>query len=135
MNNKKHIDPILRDRLLPIIDVEDYSSNEKKIIIRKYLIPKILKNIGQQPENIILDDSVIDHILMLCNGDEGIRPIEDILQSTLSLISLNYTISNTSELKKSSSYFNVTYPFHIKKEHINLNHKNPKNDIISSMYI
>ena len=61
-NKLDDIDPVLHDRMT-IVNVEDYKIDDKVVIAKKYLIPKILKNIGIKEEDIVIKDSIISYII------------------------------------------------------------------------
>lgn len=71
LNELDKINPILKDRL-HIVNIPGYNENDKKIIIKKYILPK-LEN--QYKLNINIDKDVIDKIIDYSKDYKGIRQI------------------------------------------------------------
>lgn len=71
LNDLEKINPILRDRL-HIIHIPGYSNDEKKIIINKYIIPRLE---SQYKINIIIEKEVIDYIINNTSQHKGIRQL------------------------------------------------------------
>ncbi len=71
LNDIEKINPILRDRL-HIVNIPGYTIKEKKIIIDKYILPKLEI---QYKLKIKIDEKVIDYILEKTEIHKGIRQI------------------------------------------------------------
>lgn len=74
-NNLGGISTALLDRL-EIIRFSSYSSDEKKVIARKYLLPKIRKSIGLTEDQLQFSEDVWDLIINPLGFDAGIRQLE-----------------------------------------------------------
>ena len=72
LNNLDQINPILKDRL-HIVHISGYTNKEKKIIIDKYIIPK-LEN--QYNIKINIDENVVNKIIEINDEHKGIRQIQ-----------------------------------------------------------
>ena len=72
LNNLGQINPILKDRL-HIVNIPGYTNKEKKIIINKYIIPKLEL---QYNINMTIEEAVINKILEINNEHKGIRQIQ-----------------------------------------------------------
>jgi ATP-dependent Lon protease len=78
MNDDQPINPILRDRL-HIIDVEPYSRNDLRQIIKGYVLPKALKNVNIEPSLVSIDDTGCTGLMdIFCDDmkENGVRTIQ-----------------------------------------------------------
>lgn len=74
-NDKDKISAPLLSRFA-VIDIPDYTREEKKTIFLKYSLPKVLKRIGlHENECLVLDDG-LDAVLDYCKDTTGIRDLE-----------------------------------------------------------
>lgn len=74
-NDKEKISAPLLSRFA-IIDIPDYTREEKKTIFVKYSLPKVLKRIGlHENECVVLDDG-LDAVLDIFKDTTGIRDLE-----------------------------------------------------------
>ena len=55
-NNPHLINPILKDRLT-VIKFDTYKVNEKVIIAKKYVLPKLFKNVGIEEKDVIINEN------------------------------------------------------------------------------
>jgi ATP-dependent Lon protease len=74
-NNTKNISTAVLDRLEPI-QMPSYTDEEKKIIGRDYVLPKVLQESGLQPNQLIIDEDVWPTIVRPLGFDAGIRTLE-----------------------------------------------------------
>ena len=74
-NDKEKISAPLLSRFA-VIDIPDYTREEKKTIFVKYSLPKVLKRIGlHENECVVLDDG-LDAVLDIFKDTTGIRDLE-----------------------------------------------------------
>ena len=97
-NDKENISKPIMSRFA-VIDIPDYTPDEKKEIFNKFVLPKVLKRIGLEgSECIILPDGV-DAVIRKCDGVTGIRDIEQaaehIVAHALYQIEVNHVQSVT----------------------------------------
>ncbi len=74
-NNTTNIATAVLDRL-QIIQMPSYTDEEKTMIAKKYLFPKILMQSGLKDNQLILDDTVWPTIIRPLGFDSGIRSLE-----------------------------------------------------------
>ena len=74
-NDKSRISDPLMSRFA-VIDIPDYTPDEKKIIFRKFSLPKVLKRMGMKPEECVVEDRAIDVILEKYRNQTGCRDLE-----------------------------------------------------------
>lgn len=88
-NDMEKVNPILRDRM-NLIKVQGFNTDDKFVICKKYLLPKILEDYCLKfDEDVILDDDVFKNIITKYNNNEaGVRSIKKILETIISKINL-----------------------------------------------
>ncbi|KKR88537.1 MAG: Lon protease [Candidatus Gottesmanbacteria bacterium GW2011_GWA2_41_12] len=74
-NNTGNIATAVLDRLEPI-QMPSYNDDEKTIIGKKYVYPKMVKETGLTTENLQIDDEVWSSIVRPLGFDSGIRTLE-----------------------------------------------------------
>ena len=74
-NNTTNIATAVLDRL-QIIQMPSYTDEEKIMIAKKYLFPKILTQTGLEDNQLVLDDEVWPIIIRPLGFDSGIRSLE-----------------------------------------------------------
>ena len=74
-NDKSQISAPLMSRFA-VIDIPDYTDEEKKIIFSKYALPKVLKRMSLKENEIILTDEGLDKIIQKHANTSGIRDLE-----------------------------------------------------------
>jgi len=82
MNTTATLDSALRDRL-DIVEVPEYTKEEKAVIIREYTLPRILKDLGMSKGDILLSDKCVEALVVT-----GLRDIEKNLKRLCSKINL-----------------------------------------------
>jgi ATP-dependent Lon protease len=128
MNNPNMLNAVLRDRL-PIIHIKAYTREEKKTIVRKYIIPKLLTNVKLLPSDIKINDDAIDYLISEAS-EPGMRTIQHRIQQLLNKICVILTTGQT-QLKIFSYNLQLSIPCVVTKEiaeklvHIVRNDHNP----------
>ena len=74
-NNKEDISAPIMSRFA-LIDIPDYTFEEKKIIFTKFALPKVLKRIGLREEECVVTDAGLDAVIHQFENTTGIRDIE-----------------------------------------------------------
>lgn len=104
-NDSKLIDPILLDRITEI-KMKPYTTQDKLVIAKKFIIPEIEKKIGF-PNNIITwTDSILNHIIFNYTSEAGVRSIKRLIEK----IYLNLNILRLKKEKyfKTKKKINIT---------------------------
>jgi len=100
MNNLPQ-DPALRDRMF-VVKVPSYKNEERKHILTKYILPKILKKMNLDANSIILSEDCVENIV---RKNTGIRSIEKLIMDVVDkLIFLNNVQDDNGEIS-----FNVSF--------------------------
>jgi len=76
--NELPLDRALRDRIF-VVKVPSYSIEDKKNIVSKYVLPKILKKLNMNTGDIVLSDECINLVV----GNAGIRSIEKMMMDII----------------------------------------------------
>ena len=75
-NDSKLVDPILLDRIKQI-EVSAYSLNDKKKIVKNFIIPEIMESIGLKNETWCnLSDELIEYLIENYTQEAGVRSIK-----------------------------------------------------------
>ena len=74
-NDKDKISAPLLSRFA-VIDIPDYTPEEKKVIFTQFCLPRVLKRIGLQPGECIVTDEAADAVVSRFKGSTGIRDLE-----------------------------------------------------------
>ena len=74
-NDKDRISEPLITRFA-VIDIPDYTPEEKKIIFRDYSLPKVLRRMGMNPEECRITPEAVESIVRLYLGRPGCRDLE-----------------------------------------------------------
>ena len=59
-----------------VIDIPDYTPDEKKIIFSKFALPKILKRMSLKENECKMTDEALDAVIELFSNTSGIRDLE-----------------------------------------------------------
>ncbi|MFA6972755.1 MAG: AAA family ATPase [Gallionella sp.] len=87
MNNEEWLDKALKDRL-QLFHIKMYSKEEKEIIVRRFLLPEALKEVGMGADDISLTDGALTAFVKRVGLSEGIRPLKDGILSMVSRVNL-----------------------------------------------
>ena len=74
-NDKSKISAPLMSRFA-VIDIPDYTPEEKRIIFLKYALPKVLKRMSMKEEECILTKEAMDAVIEIFSDTSGIRDLE-----------------------------------------------------------
>ena len=74
-NDRSRIsDPLLTR--FAVIDIPDYTPEEKKIIFTDYALPKVLRRIGLRPEECRVTGEAAEEVVRRFEGIPGVRDLE-----------------------------------------------------------
>jgi ATP-dependent Lon protease len=134
-NDESLINPILRDRMYTI-EVPGYNVKDKTIISQNHLIPTIIKDVGLLPNDIVLTEENIKHIIEITKPEDGVRNLKRNLEIIYSKLNLFRILKSTTIFDK---MIDVNFPFHVTPDIINnllKPYKTKKENMnISTMYI
>lgn len=120
--NEKPLDKALSDRIF-YIKIDGYTKKDKVVIVKNYLLPRSLKNIGIKETDVTMDDAIISTIIeKIASNEEGIRLLKQGIQSIISKIA--FLVNNQQNLNVSfslpSSYYPLQYPISVDNKMIEL---------------
>jgi endopeptidase La len=114
-NNSDLIDPILLDRLTEI-EVKPYSTSEKQIICKNFIIPEMADTVNMNVTDLDFSDMIINHIIEKYTLEAGVRG----LKRKIEKIFMNFNLQKL--------YNGLKFPIKINKSQINKVLKDPKID-------
>ena len=74
-NNKDAISAPLMSRFA-VIDIPDYTPEEKKIIFSRYALPKVLERMRMQEKECVLTEEALEAVIRKYADTTGIRDLE-----------------------------------------------------------
>ena len=74
-NDKSQISAPLMSRFA-VIDIPDYTPEEKKVIFSKFALPKVLKRMSLKEDECIMSEEGLDELIKLYSNTSGIRDLE-----------------------------------------------------------
>lgn len=78
-NDKSKISAPIMSRFA-VIEIPDYTADEKKIIFSRFALPKILKRMSMTTDEIEITEDGLDAVVELCSGTSGIRDVEQVAE-------------------------------------------------------
>ena len=94
-NDIDRIDPILRDRIT-VIETKAFTIEDKINIIKNYMLPDILKEIGYNNDEIVFTEDIIKFIIKTYTHEAGVRKIKEKLMEIIREVNLNRLMNNSS---------------------------------------
>ena len=82
------------------IETKGYSSQEKLIIAKKYLIPKIIKDLNSEQEIELTDENIKYIINNFTNSEDGVRNLKRCLETIYKKINLYKYIESDDDVIK-----------------------------------
>uniref|UniRef100_A0A6C0DPJ9 ATPase AAA-type core domain-containing protein n=1 Tax=viral metagenome TaxID=1070528 RepID=A0A6C0DPJ9_9ZZZZ len=109
-NDIEKVHPILRDRMT-VIHCGGYTENDKKAILKDYIWPQLLDRLKFNPDEIILTDAAIKHIITEYSADEkGVRTLIRTVESMMTRLNMLRVMQDES-MKEYVFYVEYTSPF------------------------
>lgn len=115
-NDEKLVNPILKDRMYRIV-TKGYETKEKITIARNYMLPKIREQVGFGPDDIVISDEVLGHIISnQAKGEEGVRNLKRTLEIIHTKLNLYRLIKpDQTSLFEKDMGLKVTFPYTLTK--------------------
>ena len=112
-NEPENVNYILMDSITTI--ETKYLTTEQKICIgRDYLLPSILKDVGIGENNISIDNSLMEYIILKYTYEGGVRKLKQLLYEIVRKIN-EYNLT-----KKKINNNRIKFPFNISENHLKL---------------
>jgi len=87
-NNLATISPALRDRM-ELIEITGYLVEEKLEIAKRHLFPKQLENHGVKPDQIAIDNKVMEYLIEKYTRESGVRELDKRLAKVVRVTAKN----------------------------------------------
>lgn len=139
MNDDSLLDPLLHDRL-HILEIQPYTNSDLMVMMPKYLVPRISKDVGIDTGVFTIDESGYRSIISTCEnrGDcSGVRTIERLLSILLSRVNLlrSLSVSGTS-INLSYSVDGIKFPLVINSDTVRkVLHEEKCTETFGMMYV
>ena len=124
-NDESIINPILKDRLITI-HVKGYQKDEKYIIAKDYLIPKVLQSYGFQPNDIEFPKEMVYQIMEMVPQEEGVRNLKRGIECIVSWVNMYRYLPKD---------ISLNFPFVVTNDFIQKHIQQNKQDLPQGMYL
>ena len=115
-NDETKIHPILKDRM-QVINCSGYTAEDKKVILRQYVWPQVLKRLNMEEDLTITDEAVKFLISEYSNEEEGVRVLIRSVETLVTRINL-LRIADEKTARSYPFYKAVKLPMSITPEDI-----------------
>ena len=119
-NDESKINPILRDRMYRIM-TKGYEANEKLVIARDFLLPKIREQVAYKTDELIIPDEIINEIINnknLTMGEEGVRNLKRCLEIIHTKLNLFRLMKPEKNIFAKDLNLQITFPLTVTSEHV-----------------
>jgi ATP-dependent Lon protease len=104
-----------------VIKTEGYTTEQKCIIAKNYLIKTIRQNISFSEQDVMFEDSAIKYIIECYTGEEkGVRNLKRCLETIYSKLNLFRLMKPDSNLFNTDLPLTVTFPYTVTSETVRL---------------
>ena len=99
------------------IETKGYDADEKVIICKDYLIPKLEQELNMDKGSIVISDEKIKHIVEnYTHGEKGVRNLKRCLEIIYSKLNLYTMMKPGTTLFGKKIIENITYPFEVNED-------------------
>lgn len=143
-NDENLVNPILKDRMYKI-KTKGYEANEKVVIAKKYLLPKIREQVNFNEEDILIPDETLQYIISsskFTENEQGVRNLKrclEIIYTKLNLFRLMKfdEASDAEKILGKNNDLKVTFPITVTKQIVDklIKGDNHQNQSLLAMYV
>ena len=138
-NDESRVNSILKDRMYRI-QTKGYEANDKVIIAKNYMLPKIREQVAFQEGDVIIPDDVIQYIAgsqTLTKGESGVRNLKRCLEIIHTKLNLFRLMKPGDNMFMKELDIEVKFPFTVTRQLVDKFIKNdePQNQSFLSMYM
>jgi ATP-dependent Lon protease len=111
-NDESLVNPILKDRMYRI-QTKGYNTQEKLVIARDYLLPKIREQVNFKAEEVIIPDEAINYInnhAVFTKNEEGVRNMKRCIEIIYTKLNLFRLVKPDNKLFANQLKMNITFP-------------------------
>jgi len=117
-NDEKKVNPVLKDRMYRI-QTNGYTSKEKVVIARDYLIPKIRENIRFAEGDIVIPEGTLTHLMEhFTEGEKGVRNLKRCLEIIYTKLNLYRLTKPGMKMFEKKDTLEVSFPFTVTVDHV-----------------
>jgi ATP-dependent Lon protease len=117
-NDENLVNPILKDRMYRI-QTKGYDLKEKLIIARNYMLPKIREQVGFKPDEVVITDEVLSHIISnQAKGEAGVRNLKRCLEIVHTKLNLYRLVKSGTQLFEKDMGLHVTFPYTVTRKDV-----------------
>jgi len=117
-NDETLINPILKDRMYRI-RTKGYETNDKVIIARQHLLPKIREQVSFNETDVIIPDETIKYIInRLTKNESGVRNLKRCLETIFSKLNLFRLITPDNQMFSSDIRIPISFPMTITSKEV-----------------
>jgi ATP-dependent Lon protease len=117
-NDETLINPILKDRMYRI-RTKGYETNDKVIIARKHLLPKIREQVSFNETDVVIPDETIKYIInRLTKNESGVRNLKRCLETIFSKLNLFRLITPDNQMFSSDIRIPISFPMTITSKEV-----------------
>jgi len=141
-NDENAVNPILKDRMYRI-KTKGYDTEQKVIIAKKYMLPKIREQVNFKEGDIIIPDETLKYIISstkFTQNEQGVRNLNrclEIIHTKLNLFRLIHVDKDTPSILGKDIDLKVTFPYTVTNKDVDMLIKNEENQNQSllAMYV
>lgn len=111
-NDESLVNPILKDRMYRI-QTKGYNTQEKLVIARDYLLPKIREQVNFKAEEVIIPDDAINYInnhAIFTKNEEGVRNMKRCIEIIYTKLNLFRLVKPDNKLFAKQLKMNISFP-------------------------
>jgi hypothetical protein len=97
-NDRSKIDPILLDRMT-VIETKPLSLEDKKVVLKKHLIPEITEKVDLEPDEIQITDTEVEELINDYTCEAGARQLKKLMESLIQELNLRRLCNPDTEMK------------------------------------
>lgn len=128
------LDPILRDRIT-IIETKPYTIQEKIHIIKNYMLPEVLSDVGYDANEIQFSDTIITYIINNFTNEAGVRKVKEKIVEIVRDINLKIMYNSNITIPNIITHEYVDELFKSKpKVKLDKIHKEPEVGMVNGLY-
>ena len=96
---------------------QGYETKDKQIITKDYVEPKICENVKMKSGDVIIDNTVLKHIIeKYTDGEKGVRNLKRCIEIIYTKLNLYRLMKPESQLFKEEKSLDVTFPYTVTTE-------------------
>ena len=137
-NDINKVNPILKDRI-NMIELKDFTVNDKVKIAKNYLIKNIFTNFNIDEKNINIEDSVYEHLISnYLQHETGVRKLKQLLKTIISKLNMILLVDSNESILKILNVKELKIPINVDieltKKLLNFSENKMEDYVLHSLY-